>query len=430
VEPFEFEWSPACQALSIFLQNSLAGTATDRVWGFDIVESLIFTGRGIPRDGLRERRLELECITDDASNRLCITDGPQARAKHAALSRSATGRGQAATPRQSQRLDFCMASVCEVELRDRRSFADRVRQLRLTPASLTGVALIAAVVFISYFGTLGELIYRWGHEADYSHGFLVPFFSAWLLWQRRHLLTGATDPVRGRWLGLVLLVSSASLRMVALYFSFVLVEPVSLIVCIAGVVAIIGGFPALRWAWPAILFLVFMIPLPGFLASRLSGPLQHVATLSSTYLLQTLGIAAISSGNVIWLSQSRVGVVEACSGLRMLMMFGAVTTAAVLLIERSKCEKACLIASSVGIAIVVNICRITAMGVGQELIGPTFAEKNLHDLAGWIMMPLALLLLGLEVILLSKLFPIPAPRPVVMTGRPHPAFHKTHRKTR
>lgn len=321
-----------------------------------------------------------------------------------------------------------MASLFEVELRGHRSFADRLRQLRLTPSLLVGAVLLAAVVFISYLGTLGELLYRWGHEADYSHGFLVPFFSMWLLWQRRQSIACLTEPAPGRWLGWVLVLSSVLLRLIALYFSFVLVEPVSLVVCIAGVAAIIGGFPALRWAGPAILFLFFMIPLPGFLATRLSGPLQHVATLSSTYLLQTLGITAISSGNVIWLSQSKIGVVEACSGLRMLMMFGAVTTAAIFLLQLSKWEKACLIASSVGIAIVVNIFRITATGVVQELIGPTFGERVFHDLAGWIMMPLALLLLGLEVVLLSKLFPNVAPREVVMT-RPTASTRRGGRNT-
>jgi exosortase len=305
--------------------------------------------------------------------------------------------------------------IYEAELHVHRLFADRARQPRASLSLFVGVLLLAVVVLISYQGTLEELLYRWGHEPDYSHGFLVPFFSAWLLWQRRQLITGVSEPARGRWFGLGLVLSSAMLRVIALYFSFVLVEAVSLVVCIAGVIAIIGGFPALRWAWPAILFLFFMIPLPGFLATRLSGPLQHVATLSSTYLLQTLSITALSNGNVIWLNQGKIGVVEACSGLRMLMMFGAVTTAAVYIFKLSRWEKVCLIVSSLGIAIVVNIFRITATGVVHELIGPTFAEKIFHDFAGWIMMPLALLLLGLEVFLLSKLFPTVTPSRVVRT---------------
>jgi exosortase len=293
-------------------------------------------------------------------------------------------------------------------------YVDRVRQPRAALSSLPGALLLAAVLFTSYLGALGELVYRWGHEADYSHGFLVPVFSVWLLWQRRQLIASVSEPVRGRWLGFGLVLGSALLRVVSMYFSFVLVEAVSFVVCVAGVIAIIGGLPALRWAWPAILFLFFMIPLPGVLANRLSGPLQHVATVSSTYLLQTLSITAISSGNVIWLSEGKIGVVEACSGLRMLMMFGAVTTAAVYLFALSRWEKACLIASSFGIAIVVNIIRITATGVVHELIGPNFAEKIFHDFAGWIMMPLALSLLGLEVFLLAKLFPEGGPRPVAM----------------
>jgi exosortase len=307
-------------------------------------------------------------------------------------------------------------------------YGDPVRRPRVALSSLASVLLLAAVLCVSYLSTVGELVYRWAHEADYSHGFLVPVFSVWLLWQRRQLIAERSEPARGRWLGFGLLILSTLLRVVSLYFSFVLLEAVSLVMCVAGIVVIIGGLAALRWAWPAILFLFFMIPLPGFLANRLSGPLQHIATLSSTYLLQTLGITAISSGNVIWLSQGKIGVIEACSGLRMLMMFGAVTAAAVYLFNVSRWEKACLIASSVGIAIVVNICRITATGVVHELIGRAFAEKIFHDLAGWIMMPLALLLLWLEMLLLSRLIPKVVQRPIARAGPIPSGVSQTSRK--
>ena len=69
---------------------------------------------------------------------------------------------------------------------------------------------------------------------------------------------------------------------------------------------------------PAVLYLVFMVPLPGFLGRAMSQSLQSIATQSSVFSLQLLGVPAVAQGNVIHLSDQTLGVAEACSGLRML----------------------------------------------------------------------------------------------------------------
>jgi len=298
-------------------------------------------------------------------------------------------------------------------------------------SSIVGLALIAAAVITTNFSTLEHLAGRWSREPDYSHGFLVPLISAFLLWHRRELIQNAPEVGRGRWWGVVVLAGSAVLRVWAVYSDFILLEAVALIVCIAGVTVLLGGWRALRWAWPAIFFLFFMIPLPGALAGRLSGPLQHLATVCSTYALQTLGMPAIATGNVILLSNGTIGVAEACNGLRMLMMFGAATTAAAILLKVSTWEKLCVLISAPAIAIAANTFRIAATGVAQELAGPHLAERIFHDLAGWIMMPLAMLLLGIEVVLLSKLFPMESERPPVFAARSNrPRKTKAARRAR
>ena len=283
--------------------------------------------------------------------------------------------------------------------------------------SLFAATVLTVAVVGCYSGILRHLIGRWSREPDYSHGFLVPIVSVWLLWQRRQIAAGMWSPVQGRWVGWVLIVAAAMVRACAFYFSFILLEPVALIVTLAGVLAMVGGWKALHWGWPSILFLFFMIPLPGFLANRLGDPLQRIATAGSTYALQTLGVTAVASGNVIWLSRGPIGVVEACSGLRMLVMFGAVTTAAVFLFNRSRMEKVWLVLSSAGIAVVANIFRITATGVAQEMINPQFAHDTFHDLAGWFMMPLAIFLLAIEMWLLTRLFPTVAMEPAIRIER-------------
>ena len=96
--------------------------------------------------------------------------------------------------------------------------------------------------------------------------------------------------------GLLLIAVAGSMRMASSYYYYDLLDPASLVPCLAGLTLFVGGWKALRWAWPSIVFLVFMIPLPGFLATVMGGPLQRLATVASTFMIQTLGISAVADG--------------------------------------------------------------------------------------------------------------------------------------
>jgi exosortase/archaeosortase family protein len=102
--------------------------------------------------------------------------------------------------------------------------------------------------------------------------------------------------------------------------------------------------------------------------------------------------------------------VEACSGLSMLMIFFALSTAVALLIRRPWPERALLVASALPIAILSNIIRITVTGVLHKTAGSEVADLVFHDLAGWLMMPLALGMLWTELRLLNWVFPLRIPR--------------------
>ena len=160
----------------------------------------------------------------------------------------------------------------------------------------------------------------------------------------------------------------------------------------AGLALLVGGWPALRWSWPAILFLIFMIPLPWRFEKALGPPLQSMATLASTFILQTLGFMAFSEGNVIQLNEARIGVVEACSGLSMLITFIALSTGMALVVKRPLLDKIILVLSAIPVALVANIARITLTGILHEKVGGKVADHFYHDLAGFIMIPFALLL--------------------------------------
>src|SRR5262249_29724268 len=153
---------------------------------------------------------------------------------------------------------------------------------------------------------------RWARDPQYSHGFLVPIIAGIMLYRRR-LLLDTEKATPNRW-GLLLTLAGLEMYLAAAYVYFEWLEGASLIPLLSGLLLLLGGWPTLRWAWPGVLFLFFMIPLPYQVQTALAGPLRSLATAASTYALQTIGLPALAEGNVIRLNEVRIGVVEACSG--------------------------------------------------------------------------------------------------------------------
>jgi exosortase len=267
----------------------------------------------------------------------------------------------------------------------------------------------------SYWTTLVALAERWSADPQYSHGFLVPIFAAVVLWSRKERLAQAA------WapslFGLPLLLAGTALRLFAIRRDLDALDAFSLLPTLTGLVLLVGGRDLLRWSWPALAFLLFMIPLPFFVDTALAHPLRRLATLMSTYVLQTFGYPAIAEGNIILIGQVKLGVVEACSGLGMLMTFFALATALALVVTAPLADRIVLVLSAAPIAVVTNVLRIAVTGMAYCDLGSAAVQELMHDLSGWLMMPVALALLWLELCFLQKLFvyrQAPAGLPLVL----------------
>ena len=271
-------------------------------------------------------------------------------------------------------------------------------------------AAIAALVW-SYWPTLATLANRWSIDPQYSHGFIVPLVAVGLIWFRRDVL--ADRQLSPSWLGLPLIALAIGMRLAGARFYFEALDWLSLLPSVAGICLLIGGWVACRCAWPGILFLSFMLPLPYRVETMLGGPLQSVATLASTFSLQTLGFPAIAEGNLIRIDETTIGVAEACSGLRMLVVFFAVSTAVAIVANRTIWERGLIVVSAVPVAILCNVVRISVTGVLFETVGSAWAKLVFHDFAGWLMMLLALGALRIELWLLDRVLIEPPPRVVI-----------------
>jgi exosortase len=288
--------------------------------------------------------------------------------------------------------------------------------------------LLAAVVlagcFLWFYWKAGSIsvFQRTWKEPDYQHGPFVPLFSLFLLWYRRDVIIPFVG--RGSLWGLPFLALWAIMRWAAVYFNFGSLPEYSILPFLAGLAIFVGGWQALRWAWPAIVFLIFMVPMPGDVQGLISQQLQFLATRLSVFVVQTMGIPAMAVGHWIQLTDGRqLNVEEACSGLRMMMMFVAMCVGVALVVRRPLWEKLLIVASAIPIAVIGNVMRIVVTAVGSEMVHrysttmkPEVVVDTIHTWAGYLIeMPAGMLLLWLELTLLSKLLISPLPeRPLVL----------------
>lgn len=262
---------------------------------------------------------------------------------------------------------------------------------------------------------------RWATEPQYSHGFAIPFMAAGLGWFLSDRISAGI--ARSHVGGIMLLVAGVALHILGVYVYVEAADCLGMLACIAGTILLIWGRRFTVGIWPAILFLIFMFPLPFRIERALSGPLQLYGAEQSAYYIQMFGIPAVAKGSMILMGDLKLGVAEACSGMRMLTVFIAISAATTIVTKRSVWEKVVILLSSIPIALICNIGRIVATALAYNWFGQKTADLIFHDLSGWLMMPAAMVLLYLLLKLLDWLF-IEAPqaeeklRPVVKSGLP------------
>ncbi len=259
------------------------------------------------------------------------------------------------------------------------------------------------LLVLAYFDMLSLTRAAW-RDGLYSHGWIVPLFALALLWMRWEPF--GPVPLHERWVGVLLLGIGLSARLWAAEYGHTPVDQLSFLPAVFGVFMMVGGFNVIRWAWPALGFLIFMFPLPNVLERPVLGGLQKFASICSTFVLQTMGMAAFRQGNLISIpGTDPLNIAEACSGLRMGTIFGAMAVFMIFIIERPWWDKFVILLSAIPIALLVNIIRITVIGLLYWMVGPDahIAQKLGHDWAGLFMMPLALGFLWLELQILERL---------------------------
>jgi exosortase len=253
---------------------------------------------------------------------------------------------------------------------------------------LLRLAILAVITLIIYIPVFIWMFERWtAAETYYSHGMLIPFISAFLVWRRRKELSRIKlNPTRKGWVffipGILIYIISSLLEV---YFS----AGFSLLLVLAGLILLFLGTKFFKKMLFPLLFLGFMIPLPMVAIANISFRLKILASQVAVFIVNKIGLPAIREGSVIKTAHSYLVVEDPCSGIRSLIALIALGTLMAYFSRLARVKKMILFLSSIPIAIFSNVIRIAALSLASEIYGSEVATGVFHDLMGIMVFVLA-----------------------------------------
>ena len=178
-------------------------------------------------------------------------------------------------------------------------------------------------------------------------------------------------------------------------------KDLGMVLAVFGAALTLSGWQVMRIVWFPIAFLVFAIPWPELVYTKVALPLQFLAARVAVVTMNLAQVETYVEGTRIIISrpgeEDRVlEVAQACAGMRSLMTFltagGAV---AFLFGQRPLWQRLIIVVSAVPIAIGMNVLRVSGQGLLDVYVSEKFSEGFAHAFAGLVMLvPAFFLLLG------------------------------------
>ncbi|GAO34667.1 EpsI family protein [Sulfuricella sp. T08] len=295
------------------------------------------------------------------------------------------------------------------------------------------VVLASLFVLALYKHGLNRMVDYWFEKEEYSHGVMIPFISAFLIWQKKNVLERIA--FSGSWAGVAVTFSGVAIIMLGNIAAITIIMQYGFVIALAGLAFAYMGWRGFKEVYVPFLLLFFMIPLPAVIFQGISESLQLISSSLGVWVIRLFNISVYLEGNVIDLGTLKLQVVEACSGLRYLFPLMTLGFIAAYFYKVAFWKRAFVFLSSIPVTVLMNSFRIGMIGVLVEYWGQSMAEGFLHDFEGWVVFMASTGILLLEMWVLAKLgkdrrplrqvfgldFPVPTPKDV------QPRYHPISR---
>jgi len=262
-------------------------------------------------------------------------------------------------------------------------------------------SVILVLSFLLVFNhTIIALFKDWSTNPNYSHGFLIPFITAFMIWQKREeLCLSSFRP--GNW-GLLVIITGMILHIVANLGAELFTMRLAIVITLFGLsIYLLGRKNTQKIAVP-LAYLIFMIPIPAIIWNKIAFPLQIFASRMAEIVIRAIGITILREGNILYLTNTTLEVVDACSGIRSLITLLALSAALAYVSNHSRIKKWILFTLSIPIALLANIIRLSLTAGLAVRFGEKAAQGFIHEFSGIFIYLLGLTLLASVHVFLSR----------------------------
>jgi exosortase B len=271
------------------------------------------------------------------------------------------------------------------------SAVPHARSLRY-PVGFEWLPVIAGLLIL-YVPTFYDLARTLWQKDDYAHGPIILAIIAWLIWDRRQVLLAAptrTAPASG----LFLLVTGLLFYVVGRSQGITIFEVGSLAPALAGVLLAMRGWPALRTCWFTILFIAYLVPLPGFFVDAMTLPLKQNVSEMSAEVLYAAGYPVAQDGVILIVGQYHLLIADACSGLNSMFSLSAIGLLYLYLMRRTSwLHNVLILASLLPIAFLANVVRVIILVLVTYHFGDAAGQGFVHGFSGLMMFIIALIII-------------------------------------
>jgi exosortase len=254
-------------------------------------------------------------------------------------------------------------------------------------------AILGLLLAALYYRVAIKLVSDWINLPDQGYGLLIPFFVAFLVWDKRKVLRNT--PLRPSWAGVSLVLLGLFILLVGVFGADLFLSRISFVILTTGLIWTLLGKPMLGESKFMLFVFLLAIPLPVLIMNQITFPLQIMASKLASDLLPLANVPVLREGNVIQLPAMQLEVAEACSGIRSLMSLFTVAVIYGYFLERSVTRRVILALAAIPIAVAANAARIFGTGLCVQYWDPDKALGFFHEFSGWLIFLVSLSLLYL-----------------------------------
>lgn len=245
-------------------------------------------------------------------------------------------------------------------------------------------------LLVLYFPTYVMLANKFWPEEENAHGPIILVIVLWVIWRSRTLLSDFSRH-KNPFAGYVLVVFALLLYVLGKSQEIFIFETGSQIPLLLGVLLIVQGAAIARKFWYPLVFLLFLIPLPGFVIETLTGPLKNQVSILAENFLYWCGYPVARNGVVLSIGQYQLLVADACSGLNSMFSLSALGLFYSYLVQRTSwLHNTILLSSIIPIAFFANVIRVILLVLITYYFGDEVGQGFAHKASGMALFMVAL----------------------------------------